>query len=86
MQTGNIPAEIPKYTLAWDILAWAEKNLTQPDGENAGDPFRFTDEQIRFLAHFYSVDENGKWKYRTASIRRAKLWAGVSLHSSQLCA
>lgn len=82
-QTGNIPDSAPEYTLAWDILKWGEENLVQPDGETAGDPFRFTDEQIRFLAWFYAVDENGKWKYRTASLRRAKLWAGVSLRSSQ---
>lgn len=81
-QTGNIPEYAPEYTLAWDILNWAEKNLVQPDGENAGDPFKFTDEQIRFLAHLYAVDEHGKWRYRTASLRRAKLWDGVNLRYS----
>lgn len=77
MQTGNIPSDAPEYTLAWDILTWAEENIVNPDGENAGDPWRFTDEQIRFLAHFYAVDEKGKWVYRTASLRRAKGWGKV---------
>lgn len=80
-QTGNIPSNAPEYTLAWDILKWGEENLVQPDGETAGDPFKFTDEQIRFLAWFYAVDENGKWVYRTASLRRAKGWGKV--HCSQ---
>lgn len=77
MQTGNIPEDAPEYTLAWDILAWAEENIVMPDGENAGDPWRFTDEQIRFLAWYYAVDEHGKWVYRTASLRRAKGWGKV---------
>jgi hypothetical protein len=74
MQSGNIPDKAPTSTLAWDILTWAEKFIVQPDGENAGDPWQFTDEQIRFLAHFYAVKPDGKWKYRTASLRRAKGW------------
>ncbi|WP_207944377.1 hypothetical protein [Actinomadura rubrisoli] len=78
MQTGNIPSHMPEYTLAWDIIQWAEENIVQPDGESAGDPWRFTDEQLRFLAWFYAVDENGKWVYRSASLRRAKLWVGGS--------
>jgi hypothetical protein len=77
MQSGNIPNGAPVSTLAWDVLAWAETNIVQPDGETAGDPWRFTDEQIRFLAWFYAVDERGKWVYRTASLRRAKGWGKV---------
>lgn len=74
MQTGNIPAHMPPRTLAWHILSWAEENIVQPDGESAGEPFRFTPEQIRFLAWFYAVDESGRWLYRTASLRRSKGW------------
>jgi hypothetical protein len=74
MQTGNIPDTAPAHTLAWEILTWAEENIVQPDGENAGDPWVFTDEQIRFLAHFYALKPDGKWVYRTASLRRAKGW------------
>lgn len=84
MQTGNIPLNEPEFTLAWDILAWGEKYLVQPDGENAGDPFKFTDEQIRFLAWFYAVDKNGRWIYRTGSLRRAKGW-GKSPLLAALC-
>lgn len=83
-QTGNIPSKAPEFTLAWDILAWAEENIVNPDGENAGDPWRFTNEQIRFLAHFYAVDKRGKWVYRTASLRRAKGW-GKSPLLAALC-
>jgi len=74
MQTGNIPDQPPKYTLAHQILKWAEAYIVQPDGENAGKPWRFTPEQIRFLAHWYSVDENGRWCYSSGSLRRSKGW------------
>lgn len=78
-QTGNIPNRLPdpsrgEYTLAWSILAWAEKYIRQPDGENAGQPWRFTKEQIHFLVWYYAIDENGKWLYRSASLRRSKGW------------
>lgn len=74
MQTGNIPDKAPKYTLAHQILEWAEAYIVQPDGENAGQPWRFTPEQIRFLAHWYSVDEEGRWCYSSGSLRRSKGW------------
>jgi hypothetical protein len=74
MQTGNIPSHVPPLTLAWDILEWAEENIVQPDGEHAGDPWKFTNEQIRFLAWFYALDKRGKWLYRSGSMRRSKGW------------
>src|SRR5690606_26932440 len=74
MQTGNIPDQPPKYTLAHQILKWAEAYIVQPDGENAGKPWRFTPEQIRFLAHWYAVDENGRWCCSSGALRRSKGW------------
>lgn len=74
MQTGNIPAGPPKLTLGWQILRWAERYIVQPDGEDAGDPWQFTPEQMHFLLWFYAVDKHGRWVYRTASLRRAKGW------------
>ena len=84
MQTGNIPSHMPERTLAWQILAWAEKYIVQPDGERAGQPWQFTPEQIRFLAWWYAVDENGRWLYSSGSLRRSKGW-GKSPVLAALC-
>ncbi|GHF38571.1 hypothetical protein GCM10010218_19660 [Streptomyces mashuensis] len=73
-QTGNIPQRMPERTLAWEILGWAERYIVQPDGERAGSPWRFSDEQIRFLAHWFAVDENGRWVYSSGCLRRSKGW------------
>lgn len=71
-QTGNIPAEEPELTLGHHILAWAERYIVQPDGERAGSPWRFTDEQRHFIKWLYSIDEQGQWLYTEATLRRAK--------------
>jgi hypothetical protein len=55
-------------TLGWDVLAWAEEFLAQPDGEAAGDQWRWTNTQARILAWWYTVDRHGKWLYRRAQI------------------
>ncbi|MGW3072727.1 terminase [Kitasatospora sp. NPDC001132] len=74
MQTGNLPPGLPERTLGWGILAWSRKYIRQPDGPNAGEPFRYTDEQARFLLWFYAVDEHDKFIYRMAVLRRSKGW------------
>lgn len=84
MQTGNIPAYEPELTIGHHVLWWAEKNIRQPDGENAGEPFKFTPEQRHFILWFYAVDRRGKWVYRTAALRRAKGW-GKSPLLAALC-
>lgn len=84
IQTGNAPSEAPKRTLAWELLAWAQRFIVQPDGERAGHPWKFTPEQIRFLAHWFAVDDRGKWVYSTGSLRRSKGW-GKSPVLAALC-
>jgi hypothetical protein len=39
-------------TLIWSILQWQLEYLLQPDGPDAGQPWRYTPEQLRFLAWF----------------------------------
>lgn len=72
MRVSNIPESLPKRTLAWHILQWCSKYLIQPDGENAGQLFKFTREQVLFLLHFYSCDEQYKPIYNKAVIRRMR--------------
>lgn len=66
------PADHP--TLGWAIADWIETYLLQPDGDNAGEPFRLTDEQLRFTLWFYAVGDDGDFIYRRAILRRAKGW------------
>lgn len=65
---------LPELSLGWGVLDWCSTYLAQPDGANKGDTWTFTDEQARFLIHFYAVDEHGKFLYRRAILERVKGW------------
>lgn len=58
-------------TLGVEAYKWARK-LVQPNGPRAGRPFRFTDEQLRFLLWFYALDDDAQWVYDHAARRLAK--------------
>jgi len=75
---------LPERTLGWDAIAWASEVLLQPDGPNAGEPFRFTDEQARFLLWWYALDEGGKFTFRRGVLRRLKGW-GKDPFSAAVC-
>jgi hypothetical protein len=51
-----------------EVLAWAEATLTQPDGDRAGDPWRWTKSQGRFIDWWFAVDEDGKYLWRRALV------------------
>lgn len=86
----TLPEGIPERTLGWYILAWAFKYLAQPDGPDAGDPFLFTDEQMRLVLWWYAVDEQGRFLYNSGVIRRMKGWGkdpvAAALCLIELCA
>ena len=52
---------LPRFTLGWQLLDWTYEYLRQPDGEKAGDNWRFTDEQARFWLWWYAVDDAGRF-------------------------
>jgi len=66
--------DLPDKTLAWQAFEWCWNYLKLPDGPNADDPWAFTDEQARFLAWWYAVDERGRFVYRRGVLRRLKGW------------
>jgi len=72
----TLPDELPDQnrSLGGLAIAWSETHLVQPDGPNAGDPWRFTPEQERFLIWWYAIDGTGRWKYNRGILRRAKGW------------
>lgn len=70
----DFPLDGSVTTLGWGVYAWGEEYLLQPDGENAGDPFTFTREQLNFILWWYAVDASGRFVHRRAVLRRAKGW------------
>jgi hypothetical protein len=68
---------LPKLTLGWQALRWAEENLLSDDVDLETEerlPFKFTNEQIRFILWFYAIDEDGKFLYREVVLQRLKGW------------
>lgn len=61
---------LPERTIGWEGLAWCGLWLQHSEGE----PWRFTDEQARFLLWWYAVDEAGVFVYRDAVLQRLKGW------------
>lgn len=80
------PQEPPKYSLLWDIIDWVDQYIMDPRGEGS---FTFTGEQIRFLQHFWAVDERGRWLYPRACLERCKGWGkdpiGTVIALVELC-
>lgn len=60
-------------TLGVTAWQWIEAHCVIPDGDVWGDPFRLTDEMVRFLLHFYRVDPT----------RRSSRWGGPTFHHAR---
>lgn len=71
-------------TLGFGVIRWIHSHLLQPDGDDAGEPFRLTAEQRNFVLWFYAVDESGRFVHRRAVLRRSKGW-GKSPFLGALC-
>jgi phage terminase large subunit-like protein len=79
----------PKWTIGWDVLAWTAEYLQQPDGPEAGGPWRFTPEQMRFALWLYEVNRDGRFVWRDVVLRRMKGWGkdpfGAAICAAELC-
>jgi hypothetical protein len=51
-----------------EILSWTETFLIQPDGDSAGDLWRWRDSQARFVAWWYALDPEGKYLWRRGQV------------------
>jgi hypothetical protein len=80
---------LPAKTLGFQVIDWTEAYLRQPDGPNAGQPWAFTDEQARFILHWYAVDRSGRFVFRRGMLRRMKGWGkdpvGATICAVELC-
>src|SRR5690625_169208 len=61
-------------TLGWSVLDWVTDMILQPDGPRAGEPFKFTPEQVRIVLRWYEIDESGGFTRRSGTVRRLKGW------------
>jgi hypothetical protein len=68
----TLPAVIPKLTLGWAAAGWISKYLHQPNGPRAGQRFKLTTRQLRFLLHWYALKPDGSWVYHHGVRRLAK--------------
>lgn len=80
---------LPDLTLAPRVLDWCQEYVRQPDGPDAGQPWRFTLEQQRFLWYLYAIDDRGRFLWSRAVLRRAKGWGKspvmAALALAELC-
>ena len=85
------PDDVPpdNRTLGWAALAWASDYLKQPDGPTAGEPWKYTREQVRILLRWYEIDEQGRFRHRRGVLRRLKGWGKdpflASIAAIELC-
>lgn len=63
---------LPEHTLGWEVIGWCSKYLQDPN--KPGTPWRFTNEQARFVLWWYAIDKDGKWIYRRGVLQRMKGW------------
>lgn len=72
---------LPERSLGWEMLAWTGVYLQAGRDE----PWVWTDEQARFLLHWYAVGEDGRFIYRDGILQRLKgfgkdpIGAGIGL-------
>lgn len=72
---------LPELTLGWDVLGFCGTWMQHEPGK----PWRFTDEQARFLLWWYAIDEHGDFIYRDGVLQRLKGWGKDPLGAC-LCA
>lgn len=62
------PHEQGVKSLGYEVLAWAETYLAQPDGDTAGNPWQWRESQARFVAWWYAIDERGAFLFSRGQI------------------
>lgn len=68
----TLPDGLPKLTLGWEALRFAAEYLKHPNGIRAGQRWKYTAGQARFLLWWYALDEDGNWLFYHAARRLSK--------------
>lgn len=76
---------LPKdtHTLGWQIADWMVDNLVHGV---TGEPLELTDEALDFILCAYAVDDDGRWLYDRAALRRARGTGKSPLAAALACA
>lgn len=61
---------LPERTLGWHALGWTGQWLQH----SRGVPWRFTDEQARFILWWYALADDGSFLFRDGVLQRLKGW------------
>jgi hypothetical protein len=69
---STLPPGEPALTLGFEAAAWAHRWLVQPNGPRAGQQFKLTLDQFRFLLWWYALDAEGHWLFNHGARRLAK--------------
>lgn len=82
----EVPGEFP--TLGYQVADWIEARCAIPDREFVGQPFLLTDEQLRFLLHFYRLnpETGGLYYTRGAQLTRSQKWGKGPISAAVVCA
>ena len=80
----TFPKDGSVRTLGIGVVRWIHAHLLQPDGDDAGSPFRLTAEQVNFILWWYAVDATGRFIHRRGVLRRSKGW-GKSPFIGAIC-
>lgn len=51
-----------------EVLVWSEVVLVQPDGDDAGQPWRWRDSQARFVSWWFALDHDGNYLWRRGQV------------------
>lgn len=62
------PHEQGVPSLGYEVLAWGETYLAQPDGELAGNAWQWRESQARFVAWWYAINEKGTFLFNRGQI------------------
>lgn len=77
----ELPAQ--ERTLGWAVLDWMVDNLVHAV---TNEPLELTPEMEHFVLTFYAVDENGRWLFDRAAMRRARGTGKSPLGAALACA
>lgn len=86
------PGDFP--SLGYVVADWIEANCAIPDGEQAGEPFILTDEQLRFVVWHYRLKPRAKaadkpsasFIFRRSQLVRPQKWGKGPLSAGVICA
>jgi hypothetical protein len=81
----DYPGHFP--TLGYAVAELIEARCVIPDGDHAGEPYRLTDEMLRFLLWHYRLEPSGRFTFsRGSQLVRPQKWGKAPLFAAIVCA